>query len=479
MFQSKQRRAILLTVALDAVLLNLAFALAYELRYQLQLFLPVEAQFFAPFKRYIPLAVLLTIVSLIAYSIGGLYRQRRSRRWLDEIRILINGTAVTMLLVMATTFAATAFLSQLVYSRLMFLEAAALIVFFLAFTRLIQRIVRANLRRRGIGISRVLIVGAGEVGRAVMSTIVGDTELGYTVAGFIDDDPQRGSTDIGRFKALGDVERLPDLLRDMQIDEVIITLPWSQHAEMMRIVRQCEREKVRVRIVPDVFQLSLSRVDVDSLGGIPVLGLREPSLQRGALVTKRIIDLAVTPLIILVSAIFFAIIALAIKLDSPGSIFFRQQRIGKDGRQFDMYKFRSMIQDAAQHQSELSQLNEAQGPLFKIRDDPRLTRVGRWLRRRSFDELPQLLNVLRGEMSLIGPRPGTPQEVASYEAWHSRRLEVHPGMTGLWQVSGRSNIPFDEMCLLDIYYIENWSLMLDLRIILQTIPNVLFGNGAY
>ena len=479
MSQLTRRRSKILAVALDVLLLNLAFALAYILRYQAQLFLPVEAQFSVPFGRYIPMAVLLTAIALAAFASGGLYQQRRGRRWFDEMTIIVNGTMITSVLVITATFLATYLVSALVYSRLMFIEAAALIILFLGTARAIQRAVQARLRARGVGVSYVLIVGAGEIGRAVMSTIVGDPALGYEVAGFIDDDPERGSSDIGRFKGLGGLDNLAAILHEQQINEVIITLAWSQHAQMTHIVRQCEREKVIVRIVPDLFQLSLSRVDVDSLGGIPLLGLDNPSLQRSALLTKRIVDIVLTVLLLIVGGALFALIAIAIKLDSPGPVFFRQRRVGKDGREFDIYKFRSMIAGAENHQEALTSLNEADGPLFKIRDDPRLTRVGRWLRQRSFDELPQLFNVLRGEMSLVGPRPGIPDEVARYETWHRRRLEAYPGMTGMWQVRGRSNVPFDEMCLLDIYYIENWSLMLDLRILIQTIPNVLFGNGAY
>jgi lipopolysaccharide/colanic/teichoic acid biosynthesis glycosyltransferase len=175
----------------------------------------------------------------------------------------------------------------------------------------------------------------------------------------------------------------------------------------------------------------------------------------------------------------FAIVALLIKLDSPGPVIFKQQRVGKDGRLFDVLKFRSMIEGAEQMQADLEALNEVDGPLFKVRQDPRVTRVGKWLRRTSIDELPQLVNVLRGEMSIVGPRPGTPEEVAQYEPWQMQRISVPPGITGLWQVSGRSEVPFDEMVLLDIFYIENWSLDLEIRILLQTIPYVLLGHGAY
>jgi lipopolysaccharide/colanic/teichoic acid biosynthesis glycosyltransferase len=174
-----------------------------------------------------------------------------------------------------------------------------------------------------------------------------------------------------------------------------------------------------------------------------------------------------------------ALIALAIRLDSPGPVIFRQVRVGKGGRLFTMYKFRTMRVGAEQEQERLRALNEASGPIFKIRNDPRVTRVGRILRRLSLDELPQLVNVLKGEMSLVGPRPPVPSEVEAYKPWQRQRLSAIPGMTGLWQISGRSDLTFDEMCLLDIYYIENWSPLLDLEIMLRTIPRVIMGEGAY
>jgi exopolysaccharide biosynthesis polyprenyl glycosylphosphotransferase len=194
---------------------------------------------------------------------------------------------------------------------------------------------------------------------------------------------------------------------------------------------------------------------------------------------KRLIDIAFSFFGLLFGAPLLALIALAIKLDSPGPILFRQERVGKGGRRFVCYKFRSMVEGAEEQKASLRGLNEADGPIFKMKDDPRVTRMGRWLRRFSLDELPQLYNVLRGEMSLIGPRPPLPEEVAQYQAWHMRRLEVSPGITGLWQVSGRSELPFDEMVLLDIYYAEQWSPALDMKIFLRTIPKLIFGDGAY
>jgi exopolysaccharide biosynthesis polyprenyl glycosylphosphotransferase len=263
------------------------------------------------------------------------------------------------------------------------------------------------------------------------------------------------------------------------VDEVIVTLPWNYHRKIMQIVAECEQGNVRVRVVPDVFQQRMHRVDLDSLNGIPLIGPGPTRLSPSALLIKRVVDLLLMILGLPLALLVVAVAAALIKLDSPGPVLYQHPRIGKDGRPFLMYKFRTMIDGADKMQAQLAEFNEADGPMFKIKDDPRRTQVGRFLRRTSIDELPQLINVVRGEMSLVGPRPGTPEEVAQYEPWQMERIVVRPGMTGLWQVSGRSEVPFDEMVLLDIFYIENWSLDLDIRILLQTIPRVLFGTGAY
>jgi exopolysaccharide biosynthesis polyprenyl glycosylphosphotransferase len=313
----------------------------------------------------------------------------------------------------------------------------------------------------------------------VMRTIVARPELGYQIAGFVDDNPEKGQTDIGRFKALGSIDNLVRLIEEESVDEVIITLPWMYHRKIMGIVRECARWQVNARIVPDLFQMSLSQVDVDDLGGVPLIGVREVGFGRGALLIRRGIDIVGAIVVLVLGAPLLALIALAIRLDSPGPILFRQTRVGAGRKLFQICKFRSMHKGAEAEVERLRALNEADGPIFKIQDDPRLTRVGRLLRHTSLDELPQLWNVLRGEMGLVGPRPPLPAEVSRYMEWHKKRLEVRPGMTGLWQVSGRSLLSFDEMVLLDIYYIENWSLWLDFKILLRTIPQVLFGDGAY
>jgi exopolysaccharide biosynthesis polyprenyl glycosylphosphotransferase len=225
--------------------------------------------------------------------------------------------------------------------------------------------------------------------------------------------------------------------------------------------------------------MTLSRMSITEMGGIPLIGVKQVRISPFIRLLKRVIDVAFSAFVLVLAAPLMSLIALAIKMDSPGSVLFPQSRVGKGGRTFTLYKFRSMTVGAEDQKDLLRDLNEADGPIFKIKEDPRITRVGRWLRRFSLDELPQFYNVLRGDMSIVGPRPPLPEEVAQYQPWQMRRLETAPGITGLWQVSGRSELPFDEMALLDIYYVEQWNPALDLKILLRTIPTMLFGDGAY
>jgi exopolysaccharide biosynthesis polyprenyl glycosylphosphotransferase len=312
-----------------------------------------------------------------------------------------------------------------------------------------------------------------------MRNIVAQSNLGYHVVGFVDDKPEKGNRDLGRFKGLGSTENIPDIIQKHKVDVVIITLPWLYHRKILSIMAQCERARVTVKIVPDLFQMSLSSVDVDDLSGIPLIGIRPVSIKGWNLAIKRGFDFLFASLALLLLSPIMLVTALLVRLESPGPVVFRQTRIGRGGRPFTVFKFRSMHEGAEQEQQMLADLNEASGPLFKIREDPRRTKLGTFLRRTSLDELPQFYNVLKGDMSLIGPRPALPSEVERYQEWHKKRLEASPGITGLWQVSGRSELSFDEMVLLDIYYIENWSLGLDLRISLMTIPALILGTGAY
>jgi len=463
------------TLITDALLINVAFIIAYWLRYDLQLFRAVDPANNVPYRVYLPLVAILTILVLLASRREGAYNLRRGRPLFDDLYGVVNATTTAIMLMVVLVF----FYRRLFYSRMIFIYAGILIIILLGLARVARAMIMTRLRQAGHGVDRVLIVGAGEVGRAVMRNLMAQPELGYRVVGFLDDDPDKGTTDMGPFKALGPVENLPQVLATHAIDQVIITLPWQYHRKTVRLVAESERAGVKARVVPDLFQLSLGQVDVEAINGIPLISVKESSLTGLNLALKRAFDILLSSLAILCLWPLGLLIALAIKLDSPGPVLFKQPRAGRHGKPFTVYKFRSMYQNAESELEKLRDLNEAVGPMFKIRDDPRRTRVGRFIRQTSLDELPQLINVLRGEMSLVGPRPALLNEVAQYQDWHRKRLEVLPGITGLWQVSGRSDLSFDEMVMLDIYYAENWSLGLDLRILLRTVPQVIFGDGAY
>ena len=465
----------LLLIFGDVVLINLAFALGYVARYQWQLFRDIE--FNAAFRDYWPIQVLFTASVLAFFWLDGVYALRRAPSWLDQIWTITGSVLKAMFIVWVAIF----IYGPAVYSRLLIAEAGVFLVVLLGVSRAIRNFYEARQRARGIGVSNVLIVGAGELGRAVMRTLLARPDLGYRCIGFVDDDPLRSRTDIGRFPALGDAGALPDLLQGQQVDEVVITLPWSAQPKIMELVEICRAHHVRARVVPSLLQINLSKLDVNDFGGIPMLSPRDTSSGIAGLnwVIKRSVDVVFGGILLLLCLPVIGLACVLIVLESPGSPIFSQWRAGRNGKPFRLYKLRSMYEGADRLQAQLMAMNEADGPLFKIREDPRRTRVGRVLRKLSIDELPQFWNVLKGDMSIVGPRPALPSEVAKYADWHRERLRVQPGITGLWQISGRSELSFDEMCLLDVYYIENWSLSLDLKIMLQTIPYVLSGRGAY
>ncbi len=416
--------------------------------------------------------IILSFAGLIVFvcAMKGLYHRRLVRSWAEEVTTTISATMTATAMLVVLIF----YLRPFSYSRAIFIFALALAIVYLAAGRLGVRILQSLARRRGHGVRQAIVVGAGEHGRRLMQSIVATPELGYVILGFVDDERQEP---LGRFNYLGPLDALPEMVRCLPVDEVIVALP--SHNKAMQVIRHCSAHDLQFRVAPDFYELSLDRVDVDYLHGIPLLTVREETMSATSRFLKRTLDLALSVVGVVLLSPLLLIVALAIKRDSPGPVLFRQTRVGRNGEHFQCYKFRSMRQDAEKMLGDLADQNEASGPLFKMRNDPRITRVGKWIRRTSIDELPQLFNVLKGEMSIVGPRPPVPSEVAQYEPWHRRRLGVSPGITGMWQVSGRSNLTFDEMVLLDLWYIENWTIWLDFRIILLTVPAVLMVKGAY
>lgn len=469
----KYQKSIL--AAVDAVLVVAAFYVAWYLRYKLQWYHSVDPASYTGFAFYFWIAVIASIFTLITFSLQGVYRLPRGTSFTSEFSRLFTSTAIVTIVLMVGNY----MFQPPYHSRLVYGLAGTFILGFTLFSHLLFRMVLTRLRKRGIGAKRILLIGAGEMSRSIMRTLLAEPSLGYHVVGFLDDNPQRGQGRLGPFVGLGAIDDLERILVDNRVDEVIITLPWQYHRRIMSVLNQCQRLGVKASVVPDVLQLSLDKVDIQILNGIPLISVKPYAISGAQFAIKRAMDLILGGVGFVLALPFMTILALAIKLDSPGPALFTQIRVGRNGKHFKAYKFRSMVIDAEELRQELEDMNEADGPLFKIKDDPRLTRMGKFLRRTSMDELPQIFNILKGEMSLVGPRPALPEEVAVYEPWHRKRLEALPGMTGLWQVSGRSNLGFDEMVMLDIYYVENWSPTLDLSILFRTFPKVLTGEGAY
>ncbi|MBK8020576.1 MAG: sugar transferase [Chloroflexi bacterium] len=461
---------------IDVLLALASFVLGYLIRYELQILRPVFELNRAPFEPYLPYALFFAVWLHFSYRSGGLYRPARGRSFFDELAVIVNGVTGATVILLAISFV----LQPTVFSRLMFLYVAAASIVLLAIARIVRRTILARLRAQGIGVLRVLVVGSGDVGRAVLRTLIARKEHGYMPIGYLDEDAQSASVDLGRVKGLGGLGNLEAVLAEHQVNYVVVTLPWSNHDRIIDLIERCRRANVDVSVVPDLFQLNLRQLRIENLDGVPLLRVEGPvSLQAGQRLLKRLLDLGIiivtAPVILLVCTM----VAIAIRLEGAGPIFYSQLRVGENGRRFKMIKFRSMVPDADRLRGDLIKEHGLDPRHAKIKDDPRMTRVGRFIRRMSLDELPNAINVLLGQMSVVGPRPPTPDEVLLYASWHTQRLQVKPGITGLWQVSGRSEVPFDEMCLLDIYYIENWSLRLDMQIVLMTIPRVLLRKGAY
>jgi exopolysaccharide biosynthesis polyprenyl glycosylphosphotransferase len=340
---------------------------------------------------------------------------------------------------------------------------------------------RAIARRRIAYLQNTIIIGAGDVGQTVARKLLNHPEYGINLVGFVDAEPKERREDLGNLTLLGAPDRLPGIVRLFDIERAIIAFSKESHEETLEMIRALKDLDVQIDIVPRLFELVGPGVGVHTVEGLPLVGLPPLHLSRSSQYLKRAFDVTVASIALVILAPLFALIAYAIKRDSPGPVFFRQVRMGREGT-FRIYKFRTMAADADERKHEVAHLNKhatSDPRMFKIPDDPRMTRVGRWLRRYSLDELPQLINVVRGEMSLVGPRPLILEEYSHIRSWAEKRADLKPGMTGLWQVLGRSEIPFDEMTRLDYLYVTDWSLFNDLKLIFRTIPAVVRVRSVY
>jgi exopolysaccharide biosynthesis polyprenyl glycosylphosphotransferase len=462
----------ILAMVTDILLSSAAAALAYELRFsvapwRVSVFLQHASQKMQGLAS-IHIGVLLLYVTLLflAAHSQNLYRPSPARSALFEGFLIIRAVAIATVVLTAFIYLCgirTA--SRLVVCLTAVFSATALMTW-----RACESYLRKKQVVRGVGLHHALIVGAGKVGQLLADHLEQNPSLGYKVMGFIDsnhhDDP----------RILGKVEELEQVVRQEFIDEIFVTIP-SERDLVKAIAREAGHFNLGIKLIQELYDgLAWSCPD-EFVGEFPVRVLRRKPVPRSGMFLKRLIDIVGSAFGLIVLFPFFLLVAIAIKLDSSGPIIYRASRVGRKGRRFVCFKFRTMVTNADTQKRGLQHLNERVGPLFKISNDPRVTRVGTFLRKHSLDEFPQLWNVLKGDMSLVGPRPPELDEITEYKLEHLSRLDITPGCTGLWQVTARQDPSFETVLALDNQYIENWSLLLDLKIILRTFPVVMRGLG--
>jgi exopolysaccharide biosynthesis polyprenyl glycosylphosphotransferase len=410
----------------------------------------------------------------LTFLVLSVYDPKRIYKAIEEFQIVTVATVASALL-----FAGLLYLAQRDFSRWVFIIFVVLDLSSLLGWRIIARVI-FRIGRMPAAERRVLIIGTGDVGQRVGHMIREYESMGLNLSGYLNESPVSDhEQDDVVIHILGCVENVREVVRADSINDVVIALPQRDYAQISELVLALHDLPVQVRVVPDYYSLALYRASVEDFGGLPMINLRDPALNDVQRLIKRIFDLAISSVLLVFAFIPMVVITILIKLDSEGPIFFRQQRVGENGRLFAMYKFRSMIAGADEMMDEVMERTEDGRVLFKRVDDPRVTRIGRMLRHTSLDELPQIFNVLKGEMSLVGPRPELPWLVGQYEPWQHKRLAVPQGMTGWWQINGRADKPLHLHTEDDLYYVQNYSLWMDIYILLKTPWVVVRGKGAY
>ncbi len=468
MFKEKEAVRRRFLIFCDACVIALAYAFAYLGN---NLLSPPSI----PFLTYwLALAFAIPTWGLTLYA-NGMYQSMRTRSYLEILWSVLK-SAVAVFLLLGTAI----FLFKLQFmSRLFFLLFMAFGFLFIWLGKTVIFMSSHYVRRQGLNTRRLLVVGTGKRAEEFVKRVDRHSEWGFEVLGAIDDEPGRGITRVGRLSVLGSLEDISQIFHRDAVDEVVFVVPRSRLNSLQGAIEDCETEGVVVTVAVDLFDTKLARSSVTELDGLPLLHFKTTHAKEWELLIKRLFDFAASGLGLLVLSPLFLVMAVLIKTTSKGPVFFKQNRLGLAGRRFTLYKFRTMRQGAHAVLSEVPDLESMTTPEFREKKTSWITPVGRFMRKFSIDELPQLINVFVGHMSIVGPRPTVPDEVDKYKDWQRRRFSMKPGITCLWQVNGRNNIAFEEWMKLDLEYLDNWSLWLDAKILLKTVPVVVFGIGAY
>jgi exopolysaccharide biosynthesis polyprenyl glycosylphosphotransferase len=398
------------------------------------------------------------LIMVIVFYFFGLYEEKIRLESTSEIFTVMKAILLTAVMLMAGSF-----LYKYDYSRGFVLIFIAYGLLFLNIGRYIIRVLQKYMVSKGRNLTRILIIGAGKPGRRLAKQIEKYKDFGYEIVGFLDDKVKKGKVEL-----LGSVRRLATVIKNKKIDIVYVSDPTMPHEKMLELMTECGNLNVKFKLVSSLYEILAGNIDISEIEGIPSIDVKPRKSNIFYRLIKRILDILLSVLGLIVSLPFWLLIVILIRLDSKGDAHFVHTRVGKDGKEFKLYKFRTMKKSVGQY--ETAPLNPG---------DKRITRIGKFLRKTSLDELPQLINVFKGEMSLVGPRPEMPFIVKKYSKWQRKRLEVKPGLTGLWQILGRKDLPLHENIEYDFYYIQNQSLLLDFVIMIKTIWAVLKGKGAF
>ena len=460
----------------DIFFLGLAFYLSFYLRFNTSIFAESQAVYFIE-ANYLFYSIIFIISAIFIFLLYRLYNWDNIYRGSGYYSRIIKGIIINIIVIILSGYIFELF----TFSRKWILLLFILSLVFIYISRLLIDMISIRLMRRIKATSRTIIIGIGENSKRIEDSFEKYSLEDDKILGYVDDKKRikKDKEYSSGFNVLGYLEDLKEIIYKHKIQRVIISSPEYKYFELLEMLEKLKGIDVSVLVFPGFFEFSIKRMNMREIAGIPLMQVTNIGFFGVNLLLKNLIDYFLGSIVFIFFIPVYLIVGLAIKLNSKGPVFYQQERYTKDTKTFYMYKFRSMYMDADERLKELEELNEADGPMFKIKKDPRITRVGRFIRRFSIDELPQIINVLKGELSLVGPRPPLPKEVEQYEDWQHRRMNVKQGITGLWQVSGRSELSFDEMARLDLYYIQNWSIEMDIKILLRTIPTVLFGKGAY